>query len=112
MKLDQTIHSDFKQVKASQRTMPVQPEKKDSILEEPRIKPKQCRRIIEKAMEMQGMLDLSSAKSVYDSVYPKYKDGSVAVKNLRKQLVGYLNEVTMERFRRANRDVNPQMNQQ
>ena len=45
--------------------------------------PRLCKRIIEKAMEMQGMLDLSRAQSVYNSVLPKHKDGSVDVHDLR-----------------------------
>ena len=64
------------------------------MVEEARLKARQCKRIIEKAMEMQGMLDLSESQSIYNSVYPKNKDGSVTVQSLRKQLVGFLYEVT------------------
>lgn len=38
---------------------------------------KQSRRVIEKALEMQGMIDLSSAHAIYNSVYPRNRNGSV-----------------------------------
>ena len=52
--------------------------------------PQQCRVIIEKAMEMQGILDLSESQSVFNSIPNKHQDGSVYVQILQQVLVDYL----------------------
>ena len=41
-------------------------------------------------MEMQGILDLSRAREIYDNVEPKHSDGSVTVESLRQEVINFL----------------------
>ena len=63
-------------------------------------------------MEMQGILDLSSAQAIYSAVYPKHSDGSVAVQDLKTSLIGYLMNIYHERYRQEGRVVDPSLSQQ
>ena len=63
--------------------------------------PQQCRLIIEKAMEMQGILDLSRAQSVFNLIKARHQDGSVYVQSLRQVLIDFLYNFAQELYGQA-----------
>ena len=61
---------------------------------------------------MQGILDLSLARGVYESIVPKNRDGSVSVESLRQVVAVFLISHNESKYRQHNRQMNPALNKQ